>query len=172
MGSGRVRYFARVGRIDTSISCHRRLRLRSFHHTGCPRGVHRFVPVSPTPLSQASLCLGAPAAGATRGGARRTPSCRCTVRISGGFPRSTSIACLRASDAMGILGVLLGLALLVWLAFRGGELRRRAGQVGDVMYDIVFEAPLPTRQFCEQWCAEEDNKAFRISWHTKLASSC
>ena len=47
------------------------------------------------------------------------PSCRCTVRISGGVPRSTSIACLRASDAMGLLGVLLGLALLVWLAFRG-----------------------------------------------------
>lgn len=50
-----------------------------------------------------------------------------------------------------------------------GELRRRAGQSGDAMYDIVFEDPLPTRQFCEQWCAEEDNKIFRISWHTKLA---
>jgi hypothetical protein len=50
-----------------------------------------------------------------------------------------------------------------------GELRRRAGQAGDAMYDIVFEEPLPTRQFCEQWCAEEDNKMFRVSWHTKLA---
>jgi H+/gluconate symporter-like permease len=39
--------------------------------------------------------------------------------ISGGAPRSTSIAFCRASDAMGLSGVLLGLALLVWLAFRG-----------------------------------------------------
>src|SRR5690349_3146567 len=47
------------------------------------------------------------------------PSSRSTARISGGALRSTSIAFCRASDAMGLSGVLLGLALLVWLAFRG-----------------------------------------------------
>ena len=41
------------------------------------------------------------------------------ARISGGAPRSTSIAFCKASDARGLSSVLLGLALLVWLAFRG-----------------------------------------------------
>src|ERR671930_97458 len=39
--------------------------------------------------------------------------------ISADAPRSTSISYSRASDAMGLIGVLLGLALLVRLALRG-----------------------------------------------------
>lgn len=49
------------------------------------------------------------------------------------------------------------------------ELQRRPGQPQDVVYDIVFEEPLPTRDFCLQWCAEEENKLFHISWHTLAA---
>jgi H+/gluconate symporter-like permease len=41
------------------------------------------------------------------------------VRIWGGVPRSTSTCCWKAYDAVGLLGILLGLGLLVWLAFRG-----------------------------------------------------
>src|SRR5499426_794777 len=39
--------------------------------------------------------------------------------ISAEAPRSTSISYSTASDTMGLIGVLLGLALLVWLALRG-----------------------------------------------------
>src|SRR5262249_52868173 len=42
-----------------------------------------------------------------------------TPPISASARRSTSTSCWKASDTMGLLGVLLGLALLVWLAFRG-----------------------------------------------------
>jgi hypothetical protein len=44
------------------------------------------------------------------------------------------------------------------------ELRRRPGRPQDVVYDIVFEQPYPTRDFCEQWCTEQDNKLFHVSW--------
>jgi hypothetical protein len=44
------------------------------------------------------------------------------------------------------------------------ELRRRPGRPQDVVYDIVFEQPYPTREFCEQWCIEQDNKLFHVSW--------
>src|SRR6185312_617306 len=54
-----------------------------------------------------------------RGGERRRNFLQRMASISGGARRSTSTASCRASDAMGLLGVLLGLALLVWLAFRG-----------------------------------------------------
>ena len=67
---------------------------------------------SSTPNGRSSACC------ATKGGARPTPSCRSMARISGGAPRSTSIAFCKASDARGLSSVLLG-ALLVWLAFRG-----------------------------------------------------
>lgn len=43
------------------------------------------------------------------------------------------------------------------------ELRRRPGRPQDVVYDIVFEQPYPTREFCEQWCIEQDNKLFHVS---------
>lgn len=49
------------------------------------------------------------------------------------------------------------------------ELLRRPGHPQDVVYDIVFEEPLPTRDFCQQWCAEEENKLFHVSWHTYAA---
>lgn len=49
------------------------------------------------------------------------------------------------------------------------ELRTRPGRPDDVVYDVVFEAPYPTRAFCVQWCAEQDNKLFRMSWHSYAA---
>jgi hypothetical protein len=49
------------------------------------------------------------------------------------------------------------------------ELRRRPGQPGDAVFDIVFEEPFPTREFCEQWCAEEDNRLIHIPWHMTAA---
>ena len=49
------------------------------------------------------------------------------------------------------------------------QLRTRPGRPDDAVYDVVFEAPYPTRAFCVQWCAEQDNKLFRLSWHTYTA---
>ncbi len=49
------------------------------------------------------------------------------------------------------------------------ELRRRPGQPGDAVYDIVFEDPLPTREFCQRWCAEEENRLVRFSWEKVAA---
>jgi len=49
------------------------------------------------------------------------------------------------------------------------ELHTRPGRPDDVVYDVVFEAPYPTRAFCVQWCAEQDNKLFRMSWHSYAA---
>jgi hypothetical protein len=45
-------------------------------------------------------------------------------------------------------------------------LRQRPGQPGDVMLDVVFEEPYPTREFCQQWCTEQDNRMFHPSKHT------
>lgn len=44
------------------------------------------------------------------------------------------------------------------------ELCRRPGRPQDVVYDIVFEQPYPTREFCEKWCIEQENKLFHVSW--------
>jgi hypothetical protein len=49
------------------------------------------------------------------------------------------------------------------------ELRRRPGRADDALLDVVFEPPYPTRSFCEQWCAEQDNKIIHLSWHTLAA---
>jgi hypothetical protein len=49
------------------------------------------------------------------------------------------------------------------------ELRTRPGRPDDVVYDIVFEAPYPTRDFCARWCAQQDNKLFRMSWPSYAA---
>jgi hypothetical protein len=38
------------------------------------------------------------------------------------------------------------------------ELHRRAGRPEDVLLEVVFEPPYPTRAFCQQWCAEEANR--------------
>jgi hypothetical protein len=46
------------------------------------------------------------------------------------------------------------------------ELHRRPGRPEDTLYDVVFKEPYPTRAFCFQWCAEEENRVFRVSWHT------
>ncbi len=43
------------------------------------------------------------------------------------------------------------------------ELRRRPGQPDDLVYDVVFQQPYPTREFCEKWCVEEDNAFFHMS---------
>jgi hypothetical protein len=45
------------------------------------------------------------------------------------------------------------------------QLRTRPGRPDDVVHDVVFEAPFPTRAFCVRWCAEQDNKIVRLSWH-------
>src|SRR5512137_2054290 len=42
-----------------------------------------------------------------------------TETTSASGPRSTSIATSRGSDAVGLLGILLALAVLMWLSFRG-----------------------------------------------------
>jgi hypothetical protein len=49
------------------------------------------------------------------------------------------------------------------------QLRTRPGRSDDIVYDVVFEAPYPTRAFCVRWCAEQDNKIFRLSWHSYAA---
>lgn len=49
------------------------------------------------------------------------------------------------------------------------QLRARPGRPEDVVYDVVFEAPYPTRAFCHSWCGEQDNRIFRLSWHTYAA---
>ncbi len=43
------------------------------------------------------------------------------------------------------------------------ELRRRPGRPSERVLDIGNEAPYPTREFCEQWCIEQDNILFRFS---------
>lgn len=49
------------------------------------------------------------------------------------------------------------------------QLRTRPGRPEDVVFDVVFEAPYPTRAFCLNWCAEQDNTIFRMSWHSYAA---
>ena len=47
------------------------------------------------------------------------------------------------------------------------ELQRRSGQPNDVVLDIVFEEPYPTREFCQRWSADQAKRMFQISGHTK-----
>jgi len=49
------------------------------------------------------------------------------------------------------------------------ELHRRPGLPEDALYDVVFKEPYPTRAFCFEWCSEEENRLFRMSWHTYAA---
>jgi hypothetical protein len=42
-------------------------------------------------------------------------------------------------------------------------LSRRPGHPGELLDDIVYEPPYPTRAFCQQWCAEQDNILLRFS---------
>ena len=43
------------------------------------------------------------------------------------------------------------------------ELRMRAGRPSDPLLDIVYEGPDPTREFCERWCVEQDNRIISVS---------
>ena len=47
------------------------------------------------------------------------------------------------------------------------ELKTRVGQPDDVVLDVVYQAPYPTREFCQRWCAEQDNRMFHLSGHAK-----
>lgn len=49
------------------------------------------------------------------------------------------------------------------------ELSRRAGQPDEPLYDVVYEPPYPTREFCQRWCVEDDNKILRMSGTSKIA---
>jgi hypothetical protein len=54
-----------------------------------------------------------------------------------------------------------------WVA---AELKRRPGQPRDPLLEVVFEEPYPTREYCQQWCAEEENRFHLFSWSTAAAS--
>src|SRR3954470_18324719 len=54
-----------------------------------------------------------------RAARRRRPSSTRTAPRSASDRPPISTACWTGSDAVGLLGILLGLGLLVWLAFRG-----------------------------------------------------
>ena len=43
------------------------------------------------------------------------------------------------------------------------ELSLHPGGPGDLVLDIVDAPPYPTREFCQQWCAEQDDILFRYS---------
>ncbi len=47
------------------------------------------------------------------------------------------------------------------------QLRSRPGQADDIVYDVVFTEPYPTRAFCQSWCDQQDNKVFQFSGYTK-----
>ncbi len=49
------------------------------------------------------------------------------------------------------------------------ELHTRPGQPQDPVYDVVFEPPYPTRDFCQRWSVDEDNKYLRMAGSTKIA---
>jgi hypothetical protein len=38
------------------------------------------------------------------------------------------------------------------------ELNTRVGQPDDVVLEVVYEEPHPTRDFCQRWCTEQSNK--------------
>jgi hypothetical protein len=45
-------------------------------------------------------------------------------------------------------------------------LNSRHGQAGDAVLDVVFVEPYPNREFCQRWCAEQENRMFSMSGHT------
>jgi hypothetical protein len=47
------------------------------------------------------------------------------------------------------------------------ELQLRAGQPGDDVLDVVYAEPHPTREFCQKWCADQENHMFSMSANTK-----
>lgn len=48
------------------------------------------------------------------------------------------------------------------------ELMRRPAYPGERILDIVYEPPYPTREFCQQWCTEQDNVVLRFSKSTAI----
>jgi hypothetical protein len=50
-----------------------------------------------------------------------------------------------------------------------GELRMGRGYPDEPIYGVVFEAPFPTRSFCQQWCTEQDGKLFSFSWRLPVS---
>jgi hypothetical protein len=48
------------------------------------------------------------------------------------------------------------------------ELTRRPAYPGERILDIVHEPPYPTREFCQQWCTEQDNVVLRFSKSTAI----
>jgi hypothetical protein len=43
------------------------------------------------------------------------------------------------------------------------ELKTRPGLPNDPLLDVVFEEPLPSREFCQNWIAEDANRLFTFS---------
>jgi hypothetical protein len=43
------------------------------------------------------------------------------------------------------------------------ELQKRRGQPWDAILEVVFVEPHPTREFCQRWCAEQENRGFSMS---------
>ena len=52
-----------------------------------------------------------------------------------------------------------------WVAYK---LRTQCGQPGDDVLEVVYERPYPTREFCQKWCAEQENRMFSMCGHTKV----
>src|SRR5918996_792836 len=75
----------------------------------------------------------------TRGGARSKPSWRRTARMWAGARRSTSMPCWKACEAMGLFGILLALALLIFLAFRGWSVLLLAPAAGLLAAAVAAE---------------------------------
>jgi hypothetical protein len=48
------------------------------------------------------------------------------------------------------------------------QLLRRPGRPNDPMPDIGDKSPYPTREFCQQWCTEQDNIIFRFTPRTPI----
>ena len=43
------------------------------------------------------------------------------------------------------------------------ELRIRTGSPQDCLLDVVYDEPHPTREFCQRWCIEQENRVLRVS---------
>jgi hypothetical protein len=48
------------------------------------------------------------------------------------------------------------------------QLRTRYGQPEDLLIDVVYAEPYPTREFCQRWCSSQENKLFSMSINTKI----
>src|SRR5262249_19762386 len=59
--------------------------------------------------------------------------------ISGAAPLSTLMSCCSRSDAMGLIGILVALGLLIWLAYRGWSVLLLAPAAGILAAAIAGE---------------------------------